>query len=336
MIRGPRLVAALSAVAILAVIIGVIVAAGGDSGGSSSKGRTKLNLLLDFFPNADHAGIYAAQANGEFAKQGLDVHIRAPSDPSTPLKLVAAGKADFAISYEPEVLRARDKGADVVSVAALIRTPLTSIVSLPKADIRSPSDLAGRDVGTAGIDYQSAYMKAIEPSAHVRNVGFDLVPALVSGKVDAVLGAYWNYEAIQLRQKGRRPRVIRIEQAGGPTNDELVVVVSGETAQKRPDTVRRFLTALRDGTEELASDPGSGINPLLKANRDLDPKLQAASVRATLPYMLPKPGQPYGFMNPGEWVRFTAFMHDNKLLSLASPRGAFTNLLLPVPAGATP
>jgi putative hydroxymethylpyrimidine transport system substrate-binding protein len=330
-VSGRRIGFALGAVAIVAAAVVVAVLATG--GGSTPAGHKvrRVSLMLDYFPNADHAGIYAAKASGAFGRQGLDVAIHTPSDPATPLKLAAADKTDFAISYEPEVLRARDKGANVVAVAALVRTPLTSIISLPRAGIRSPADLRGKTVGTAGIDYQAAYLDAIQPAARLRDVGFDLVPALVSGKVDAVLGAFWNYEGIQLRQKGRHPRVIRIEQAGVPPYDELVVVASEETVRERPRRVTAFLTALDEGSRELARDPGRGIRALLDANRDLDPRLQHASVRATLPYLRPAPGRPYGFMDPGDWVRFTAFMHRHRLIRADSPRGAFTDLLLPPP-----
>jgi putative hydroxymethylpyrimidine transport system substrate-binding protein len=304
-------------------VTAVVVVALVGCGGSASGGSDRLDLVLDFFPNADHAGIYAAP----FKKHGLDVKIRTPSDPSAPLKLLAAGKADLAVSYEPEVLRARDKGAPVVAVAALVRVPLTSIVSLPSANIAKPADLAGKTVGTAGIDYQSAYLKAIAPpGVKQRNVGFDLVPALVGGKVDAVLGAYWNYEGIQLRQKGRNPRIIRIEQAGVPTYDELVIAANERDVRDHPDRIRRFLKALSEGTAELDKQPGDA---LLAANKDLDPKLQRASVKATLPYFKPKPGKPYGYMDPGEWRAFTSFMHANGLLKLSQPDGAFTNALLP-------
>jgi putative hydroxymethylpyrimidine transport system substrate-binding protein len=329
-VRGPRLALVLSALAIVALLVGIVIAgSSGDGDGGGGGERERVDLMLDFFPNADHAGIYAAQASGAFGKRGLDVAIRAPSDPAAPLKLVAAGKVDFAISYEPEVLRARDKGADVVAVAALVRVPLTSIISLPKAGISKPSDLRGKTVGTAGIDYQAAYLKAIEPGARERNIGFEFGPALVSGKVDATLGAFWNYEGIQLEQKGRRPRIIRMEHAGVPIYDELVVATSEETVRDRPDTVRRFLAALADGTGQLAASPETGIEPLLAANKDLDPKLQRASVKATLPYFQPAPGRPWGFMDPRAWVRFTRFMYDNKLLSSPSTGGAYTNLLLP-------
>jgi putative hydroxymethylpyrimidine transport system substrate-binding protein len=304
----------------------------GDGGNSNSSrdggGSTEqLDLMLDYFPNADHAGIYAAQAGGHFRDAGLDVRIRTPSDPSVPLKLLAAGKTDLAVSYEPEVLRARDKGLDVVAVAALVRVPLTSIMALPESGIRTPADLRGKTVGTAGIDYQSAYLKAIAPAGvKERNVGFDLVPALLSGKVDAVLGAFWNYEGIQLRQKGRDPRVIRMEKAGVPTYDELVIVAKGSLVRDDPQRIKRFLAALSEGTSDLESKPGDA---LLAANPDLDPKLQTASIKATLPYFRPVSGKPYGYMDPREWAAFTSFMHENGLLKLSEPSQAFTNELLP-------
>jgi putative hydroxymethylpyrimidine transport system substrate-binding protein len=305
----------------------LVLALAGCGGSSSSTQTDRVDLILDFFPNADHAAIYAAP----FEKEGLDVKIRTPSDPSAPLKLLAAGKADLAVSYEPEVLRARDKGLSVMAVAALVRVPLTSIVSLPRAGINKPEDLRGKTVGTAGIDYQSAYLKAIAPPGYKeRNVGFDLVPALVSGKVDAVLGAYWNYEAIQLRQKGRDPRVIRIEQAGVPSYDELVIVARESDVNDHPDRIRRFLKALGDGAARVKAQPGRATDALLAANKDLDPQLQRASIQATLPYFLPKRGQPYGYMDPGEWGLFTGFMQSNGLLSKApDPQAGFTNALLP-------
>ena len=313
----------------LAALLGAlaIVAAGC---GSSGDGRERVDLMLDFFPNADHAGIYtAAKPGGAFERQGLDVRVRAPSDPAAPLKLVAAGKADFAISYEPEVLRARDKGAPVVAVASLVRVPLTSIISLPHARIRTPADLRGKTVGTAGIDYQSAYLDAIEPSAREKNIGFEFGPALISKKVDAVLGAFWNYEAVSLRQRDRNPRVIRIERAGVPTYDELVVVVHERTLRERPRTVRRFVAGLATGTRELADRPHKGLEALMAAAPDLDERLQRTVIEVTTPYFLPKRGRPYGWMDPAAWRRFTAFMHRRGLLERRSPDGAFTNAYLP-------
>ena len=125
----------------------VAVAAGcGEKADTTGKPRLEsLDLVLDFFPNADHVGIYSAIADGDFEKAGLKVTPRPPSDPSAPLKLLAAGKADLAISYEPELLLARDAGAEnLVSVAALVQVPLTAVMALPDSGVRTAADLAGK------------------------------------------------------------------------------------------------------------------------------------------------------------------------------------------------
>jgi putative hydroxymethylpyrimidine transport system substrate-binding protein len=300
-------------------------------------GSKHVELMLDYFPNADHAGIYAAQADGDFKQAGLDVAIRTPSDPAAPIKQVAAGRVDLAISYEPEVLRARDQGLKVVSVAALVQKPLTSIISLPKAKIADPADLKGTTVGTAGIDYQEAYLKTILADAgvnpatvKVRNVGFGFNPALITRKIDAALGAFWNYEGVDLRLRGKRPRVIRIEKAGVPSYNELVLVANQEALASDADKIRAFIGAISRGTRDLRRDPNMAIDGLLEANPDLDPKLQRASVEVTLPLFFPPEGKPFGWQDPAQWDEFSAWMKDNQLLESApDPAASFKNDLLP-------
>ena len=301
------------------------------------QGSSRLSLMLDYFPNADHAGIYAAQAGGHFEDAGLRVDIRQPPDPAAPIKQVASGRVDLAISYEPEVLRARDEGLAVIAVGAIVREPLTSIVSLPRARIRSPTDLEGKRVGTAGIDYQSAYLRTILLDAGVdpatvkeRNVGFGLSPALLTKKVDAVLGAFWNYEGTELRLKKRRPRIIKVQDAGVPTYDELVLVANEDALERDGGRIRAFISALSRGTKDLDESPGRAIQGLLRANPDLDPKLQRAVVRVTLPLFLPRKGKPFGYQDPAAWQRFAAWMRENQLLKeIPDASGAFTNDLLP-------
>ena len=301
----------------------------------------KLTLMLDFFPNADHAPIYAALARGDFRRAGLDVTIRTPSDPSLPLKLVAAGKADLAISYEPELFLARDKNLPVMGVGALVDKPLTSIISLPSAKIAGPADLKGKKVGTAGIPYQSAYLQTILdraaiPPADVKEVGvgFNLVPSLLSKKVDAVLGGFWNYEGIQLARAKKHPRVIRMENAGVPTYDELVFVATEQTVRKRGELIRRFMQALQAGARAVQADPAAGVDPLVAASKDLDRGLQLAAVKATLPVFFPaKATQPYGYMDPEEWRAYGEWMQKNKLLKNPPLSSSLTNEFLPGEGG---
>jgi putative hydroxymethylpyrimidine transport system substrate-binding protein len=305
---------------------------------TGSAGNTQsLTLMLDWFPNADHVGIYRALAEGDFAKAGLNVHIQVPSDPAAPLRLLAAGRVDMAISYEPELMLARNQNQPLASVAAIVQQPLTSIVSVGSQRIRSPRDLRGKTVGDAGIAYQHAYLETILSHAHVGrnsvkevNVGSNLVPAMLSNKASATLGAYWNYEAIQLAQLGKKPNVIRMNQAGVPTYDELVLVVRESTLAHHPDQVRRFVQALGRGYESVRRDPAAGVASLLKANPGLDPKLQRASVQATLKSFFPaNPSHPWGWQDQVQWNSYGQWMLSNHLISNpAAVADASTNEVL--------
>jgi putative hydroxymethylpyrimidine transport system substrate-binding protein len=326
--------------AVLVAAAALAIAACGEKTESTGAPRREaVRLMLDYFPNADHAGIYAAQGTGAFDRAGLDVAIQTPSDPSAPLKLLAAGRVDLAVSYEPELLLARDRGQKLVAVGALVQKPLTSIMSIGRHAISDPRQLAGKTVGTAGIPYQSAYLKAILSRARVDpssvkevNVGFGLTPAMLSGKVDATLGAFWNYEAIELAQRRKRPKVIRMENAGVPTYNELVIVAREEDLRENGGArVRRFMRALGQGVKALRKAPETGIAPLLRANRDLDRRLQEASVKATLPVMFPADSsKPVGYMNAAEWVRYGDWMARSRLLRNPPDAGrALTNEFLP-------
>jgi putative hydroxymethylpyrimidine transport system substrate-binding protein len=327
-------------VALAAVSVSLAVAACGQK-------REQINptvsqattLMLDWFPNADHVGIYRALSQGYFKRAGLNVHIAVPSDPSAPLRLLAAGKVDFAVSYEPEVMLARNRGEPVVAVAALVQKPLTSIISLGRHGIRHPSQLRGKRVGDAGIPYQHAYLQTILARAHVpsgsvkeTNVGSNLVPAVLTGRVDAILGGYWNYEAIQLAQLHKRPHVLRMDQVGVPTYDELVLAVRESTLTTRIDLVRRVVQALARGYESVRHDPSAGVKSLLSANPTLTPKLQRASVKATLPAFFPSgsdAGKPWGWLDQAQWSAYGRWMRDNHLISHPTAvDGASTNEVL--------
>ena len=323
--------------AMLAICALALTACGEKDDALGPNGSKELELMLDYFPNADHAGIYAAEAGGHFKRAGLDVKIRQPADPAAPIKQVAAGRVDLAISYAPEVLRARDEGLAVTAVAAVVREPLTSIISLPSAKIRSPKDLEGKTVGTAGIDYQSAYLRTILLEAGVdpktvkeRNVGFGLSPALLTKRVDATLGGFWNYEGTDLRLRKRKPQIIKVDDAGVPPYDELVLVANEDALERDGDRIRAFVGALGRGTEELRDDPGEAIDGLLEANSELDPALQREVVDVTLPLFLPKRGKPFGYQDEQRWQAFAAWMRENRLVTkIPDAGGAFTNDYLP-------
>jgi putative hydroxymethylpyrimidine transport system substrate-binding protein len=298
-----------------------------------------FSVMLDWFPNADHAPLYSAIAHNDFRAVGLDVQPVTPSDAAEPLKLLAAGKVDMAISYEPELLLARDQGLKVLSIGALVQRPLTSIIALPGQHISSVADLAGKTVGTAGIPYQAAMLAAalravgVSPSKVKEvNVGFNLVPAMLSGKVAATLGGYWNYEGAQLKLMHRKPVVIPIDRAGVPTYDELVLVVRESEARHDGQDLRAFLQALSRGEREVAADPAAASSLITAANPALEGKLQLESITQTLPAAKPAiASDPYGWQEPSAWATFATWMYTHGLLSHDPSLGLppFTNEFLP-------
>lgn len=299
----------------------------------------RFPVVLDFFPNADHAALYSAIAHGDFRAVGLDVEPQTPADPSEPLKLLAAGKAQVAISYEPELLLARDEGLKLVAIGALVQRPLTSIIALPGGHVKKVADLAGKTVGTAGIPYQAAELRTAVQAAGANpasvkevNVGFNLVQAMLTNRVAATLGGFWNYEAIQLQQMHKRPLVIPVDQAGVPTYDELVLVVREDEAHERGQDLRAFMQALTRGEREVRADPSAAAALVVKANPSLEAKLQLASIEQTLPAAVPsEAGKPYGWQSPSAWASFGNWMFSHKLLT-HDPNTAlppFTNEFLP-------
>jgi putative hydroxymethylpyrimidine transport system substrate-binding protein len=308
---------------------------------TASAGKTEpLKVMLDWYPNADHAGLYAALASGEYERAGLDVQFVTPPDAAAPLKLAQAGRVDLAISYEPDVLLARDQGADVVAVGALVQKPLTSLMSVGDHAITDPKQLAGKTVGTAGIPYQSAYLKTILAKAGVNadsvkevNVGFKLTQAMLSKKVDATIGAFWNVEGVQLERARRKPHILRMENLGVPTYDELVLTAARKSLdQDGASKIRRFLQATARGYELVREDPSKGVDALVAANRDLEPGLTTASVKATLPAFFPAgEDKPFGWQDPRQWAAYERWMRANDLLKplVQGERAPLTNEFLP-------
>ncbi len=325
--KSPRI--RLLAAAVAALLLALALAACGEKSEDESGEAQALSLALDFYPNPDHAGIYMAQKLGYFEEAGLEVGIEAPTDPSLPIKQVAAGRTDLAISYEPEVVLAREQGLDVVAVAALVNQPLTSMIWLAKSGINGVPSLKGKTIAYAGIPYQEAFLATILArggltSADVKavNVGFNLLPALVGGSADAMLGGFQNVEGIDLRERGLKPVVTPVDQLGVPTYDELVLVANREALQEDPEKYRLFIAALERGTNAAVAGPAAATEAILEANDALEPKLTRAEVEATLPLLGARtPGQPYGYMDPAAWDTFAGWMRDNELID-SLPRAA--------------
>ena len=302
----------------------------------TSPSQHVVRVVLDQLPNADHVGLYTAQASGEFAKVGLNVKLITPSTPSDPLKLLASGGADLAISYEPELLIARDKGAAILAVGALAQRPLTSLMSVNDKTV-DPRKLEGAKIGTAGIPYQDAYLDQILSASGVDttsikkvNVGFDLVGAMTSKRVDATLGAFWNIEGVQLRLAKKRPRIMPVDRAGVPPYDELVLAARNETVSRNGAMIRRFIGALQRGTRAAKADPVAAVAALRAAAPKLSKRDATATVAATLPLLFPAARKPFGWQEPSQWQIFADWMKRNELLATpVDSAQAFTNEFLP-------
>jgi putative hydroxymethylpyrimidine transport system substrate-binding protein len=310
-------------VAIALLILALGLAACGSKSENTKGEPEKLSLDLDFYPNPDHAGIYMAQEEGFFKEAGLEVAINSPTDPSAPLKDVAAGRADLALTYEPEVMLAHEQGIDVVAVAALVNRPLTSLIWLKKSTVKGPADLKGKTVSYAGIPYQEAFLKTIlrragVPASTVKpvNVGFGLIPSLANGSAQAMLGGYSNVEGVALREMGKEPVITPVDKLGVPTYDELVFVARRSTLEADGPRIRLFISALKRGTEAAVADPKAASEAILAANSSLEPKLTEAQIAATLPLLEgTAPGKPYGYLDPQEWEAFAGWMRDEELIS---------------------
>jgi putative hydroxymethylpyrimidine transport system substrate-binding protein len=311
------------AIALAAVAAMLGLAACGEKSEDGAAERRPFSLTLDFYPNPDHAGIYMAEKLGYFDEAGLDVTIQTPSDPAAPIKQVAAGRTDLAISYEPEVILADEKGLDVIAVAAIVDVPLTSMIWLKESKIGGVADLRGKTIATAGIPYQDAYLKAILARANLSpsdvrtvNVGYGLLPAIVGGRADAMLGGFRNVEGVDLRLRGKEPVVTPVDRLGVPTYNELVLVAQRESLEDDPEPVRLFLAALARGTAAAVKSPDATTGALLEANGDLDPRLTRAEVKATLPLLKAPDGpNPFGYMDPADWERFALWMRDNEVIA---------------------
>jgi putative hydroxymethylpyrimidine transport system substrate-binding protein len=329
--RLPGTAALAALVATIALALG-LAACGEKSEEVTGAAKTPLTLTLDFYPNPDHAGIYMAEKLGYFDDAGLDVSIQTPSDPAAPTKLVAAGQSDLAISYEPEVLLAHDNDLDVVAIGALVDSPLTSMIWLAKSGIRGIADLRGKTIATAGIPYQDAYLKTILARANLSpgdvstvNVGFGLLPAILGGKADAMLGGFRNVEGVDLRLRGKAPVVTPVDQLGVPTYAELVLLANRERLEEDPEPYRLFLAALSRGTAAAVKSPEATVGALLEANPDLDPKLTRAEVDATLPLLSAD-----GRMDAAAWAEFIGWMAENELIgSEPAPSQVLSNDYLP-------
>jgi putative hydroxymethylpyrimidine transport system substrate-binding protein len=285
-------------------------------------------------PNAGHAGIYAARERRHFRAAGLDVRIATTDDP---VEDVAAGRADLAVAPQHAVLEARDRGRRVVSVAAIVHRPLSSVMWTGASGLRELGDLRGRVVGTQGTDVQSAFLNTIVEragagAARERTVRGGFTRALVGRDVDAVVGAYLNREGVDPRLTRRRATTIPVDRAGVPPFAELVVVAREGGIEDDAGPIRSFLGAAARGTRDLRTGPGraAAVEALAEADRRTPAAVHRRGIARTLPLLQPPRDRLYGYQDGGTWRALAAWMRDNRLLERREPANeAHTSELLP-------
>jgi len=287
---------------------------------AAAQAEEKLTLLLDWFVNPDHAPIIVAAQNGYFAENGLAVEIIAPSDPSAPPRLVAAGQADLAISYQPSLHQQIDEGLPLVRIGTLVETPLNALVTLADGPVKSLADLKGRKVGFSVGGFEDALLGEMLKSAGLGlkdvtliNVNFALSPALLSGQVDAVIGAFRNFELTQLRLEGKQGLAFYPEEHGVPVYDELIFIAKAGAATD--PRLKKFLSAVEKATIFLTNHPQDAWNLFVAAYPKLDDELNKSAWNDTLPRFAKRPFA----LDVGRYARFADFMKAQGLIKKIVP-----------------
>jgi putative hydroxymethylpyrimidine transport system substrate-binding protein len=320
---------------VTAAVVLVMLTGCGSSSSSSSSGASNaaalskqvqpVQVTLDWVPNPDHLALYTTLAKGYFKAQGLDVKLQPPSNVTDVAKLVATGSVPLGISYEPDTIIAGASGLPVTAVGALVPVALNSIIAPSKSGITSPAGLKGKSVGVSGLQSDDAFLKAIASKAGIPlstikkvSVGANLLPSVVAGRVDSILGGYRNVEAVQVKAQGLNPTVIPVTAAGVPQYDELVIIANSTKLKSSPAyqrIVREFLAGLAKGNALAVSDPAVGISSMKDVIKGYPTNVVKQMVDVTAPLL----NNPLGFgqMDVQAWQSFADWMHANRLTTKA-------------------
>jgi putative hydroxymethylpyrimidine transport system substrate-binding protein len=287
------------------LIATLVLAACGGSGGDSASQRA--TIAIDFTPNAVHAPIYAAKREGFDRAHGIKLAIRGPGGSPDSLKLLLTGKADVAVLDIHDLGLAREKGADVVGIGALVNRPLAAIICAP--DVTRPRDLEGKRVGVSGLPSDPAVLRPVMQAdggdfskLKLITIGFNAVPNLIAHKVAGV-PAFWNVEGVLLQRRGFRPRIFKLDDYGAPHYPEVVLVTKRSTLEKKPELIKGMTDAIADGSRAVLDDPGPAIDDVARA-ADADRGLIAAQMAALKPIVDPTLKLDRGVLE--QWAAFDA------------------------------
>jgi putative hydroxymethylpyrimidine transport system substrate-binding protein len=288
---------------------------------TSAMAQEKVTVLLDWFVNPDHAPLFVALEKGYFADHGLDVEMIAPSNPNDPPKLVAAGKADIAVSYQHQHQMQIDQGLPLVRIATLVATPLNSLVVLADGPIKSLADLKGKTIGYSVGGFETVLLKVMLEKEGLTlsdvklvNVNFSLSPSLFTGQVDGVIGAFRNFELNQMDIENRPGKAFYVEENGVPAYDELILIANKD--QIDDSKLRRFVDALEEGVQYLVNHPDESWKLFIKGDRKtLDDELNRRAWRDTLPRFALRPGA----LDQQRYRRFAEFLQQQGTVKNVPP-----------------
>ena len=299
-------------------------------------GLTKVSVVLDWYPWANHSGLFLAQQRGYYKAEGLDVTIHPPSNPDDILKVVGQGTDTFGISYQTDVLTARAAGVPVKAIAALVQHPLNTVMTLKGSGITRPKQLEGKKVGYPGIPSNEPLLKTMLAKdggdfgkVEFVNVGIDLLPALLGRKVDAIIGGYPMHEGIVAELQGQPVEVMKVQDWGVPDFYELLLVTNDTMVKQNPEVVRKFLRAAVRGYQDAIADQGAALDALVAAHPDTDRKVEGPGIAQLAPYWTD--GVPrFGWQTTERWQAYADWLRANKLLDKeVKVQDCFTTDFLP-------
>lgn len=297
-----------------------LTACGDDGAGTGADGN--VTVLLEWFPNPDHISLYTAQEMGAFEDQGLEVKFQPPSNNTDSLKMVSLGQMPLAISYANAVINAEDQGLDVVAVAALIPTTLNSLILNKTDDVQELGDLKGKPIGSSGDPVsEEMWAYALEQQGFSEedikfvSINQGYAPAMISGKVHAIIGAYQNIESVELRENGVDPVGYSVGEAGVPEYDELVLIANRSKLEDDEDyqeTVRKFLAGLAEGDARAQEDHGAALEAISGAAKGYSVDSMEEMIELTAPLLANEGG--FGQMDVAEWQTLADWLFEHGLL----------------------
>lgn len=292
---------------------------GGSDGKSAGGGTQKMSMLLEWFPNPDHISLYTAQSMGAFKDQGLDVTLQPPSNNTDSLKLVSLGQMPLAISYATAVLNAEAEGLDVVSVAALIPTTLTSLILNKTDEVQDITDLKGKNIGSSGDPVSEKMWRWILKKKGFKDDEIKFVsinqgysPAMIAGKVAAIIGAYQNIESVELRDHGLDPVAYSVGEMGIPNYDELVIIANRSKLEKDKgyqEQIKKFLAGLAKGDEKARADHQAAFDAIKPVAKGYSDESLKQMIDLTAPLLANPAG--FGHMNLDNWKALADWLYEN-------------------------